>query len=158
MVDIATTWNEATGSGDYELLSSGSLRDDQDLATAVILSLGTNRTAHDDDVPPDGGGRRGWWADAYRKYALGSRLWLLSREKETEVTRLKAEVYAREATDWLIREGVASQIDIAATWTGPGRLELTLVIVSPPGSRVGWRFALVWGQLVGMDRISGVII
>jgi phage gp46-like protein len=158
MVDIATVWSEAVGRGDYELLPAGVLRSDQDLATAVMLSLGTDRTAHDDDVPPDGGGRRGWWADAYRKYPLGSRLWLLSREKETELTRIRAEQYAREATEWMIREGVASRIDIAAVWTGPGRLELTLVIVSPPGSRVGWRFALAWGQLVGMDRISGVII
>jgi phage gp46-like protein len=158
MVDIATTWNAAVNCGDYELLPTGVLRADQDLATAVMLSLGTDRTAHDDDVPPDGGGRRGWWGDAYRKYPLGSRLWLLSREKETELTRLRAEEYAREATAWMIREGIAAQIEIAAIWSAAGRLELTIVIVSPPGSRIGWRFALAWGQLVGMDRMSGVII
>jgi phage gp46-like protein len=158
VTDIATVWNPEASSGDYQLLPSGVLRADQDLATAVILSLGTDRTAHPDDQPPDGGGRRGWWADAFRKYPLGSRLWLLSREKETELTRIRAEQYAREATEWMIREGVASRIDIEAIWTGAGRLELTLIIVSPPGSRVGWRFALAWGQLVGMDRISGVII
>lgn len=158
MTDIATIWNPEAASGDYQLTTSGVLRSGADLATAVMLSLGTDRTAHPDDQPPDGGGRRGWWADAYRKYALGSRLWLLSREKETELTRIRAEQYAREATEWMVREGVASRIDIAAEWTGPGRLELTLVIVSPPGSRVGWRFALAWGQLVDMSTISGVII
>jgi phage gp46-like protein len=158
MTDIATIWSQEIARGDYALTPAGSLQADQDLATAVILSLFTDRTAHADDVIPDGGGRRGWWGDAYRRYPLGSRLWLLWREKETEDVRLRAEQYAQQATEWMILEGVASAIEIAAAWTGPGRLELTIIIIAPPGNRIGWRFALAWGQLVGMQRISGIII
>ena len=74
--------------------SPGVLRSDQDLGTAVMLSWFTDRTCEPDDVPPDGDGRRGWWGDAFRTYPLGSRLWLLAREKETKQTRLRAKPMA----------------------------------------------------------------
>lgn len=158
MPDIATAWNAEISRGDYELVPPGVLRSDQDLGTAVMLSLFSDRTCEPDDVPPDGGGRRGWWGDAFRTYPLGSRLWLLSREKESEQTRLRAESYGREALRWMIREEIASATEVSAAWTAPGRLELDVVIVSPPGTRIGWRFAIAWGQLAGLELISGVII
>lgn len=158
MVDIATVWNPEIARGDYAVTPGGALQSDQDLPTAVLLSLFTDRTAHEDDTPPDGGGRRGWWGDAYRQFPLGSRLWLLSREKETETTRLRAEEYGREALQWMIEVEVASAVDVRALWTGPGRLELTTIITSPAGSRQGWRFALAWGQLVSLDTITGLLI
>ena len=44
----------------------------------------------------------------------------------------------------MIREEIASATEVSAAWTAPGRLELTAVIVSPPGTRIGWRFAIAW--------------
>lgn len=158
MPDIATVWNPEVSRGDYRVVAPGVLESGSDLATAVMISLFTDRTAEPDDVPPDGDGRRGWWGDAFRTYPLGSRLWLLAREKETEQTRLRAEAYGREALRWMIREEIASATEVSAAWTVPGRLELTAVIVSPPGTRIGWRFAIAWGQLAGLELISGVII
>ena len=98
-------------------------------ASALLLSLGTDRRAHADDTLPDAYddlnpaapagllGRRGWCGDALDRQArrIGSRLWLLNREKATEATRRKAEAIIAEAVAWLRTErGYA--LDITVRW------------------------------------------
>ena len=68
------------------------------LKSAVWMSLGTDRRAENDDVLPGGDGdKRGWWGDSFRQRRIGSRLWLLERQKITADTLLRAEEYAAEA-------------------------------------------------------------
>lgn len=109
------------------------LVDGDDLATAVILSLFTDRRAEpDDDVDGD---QRGWWGDAVpvgddRAVPLGSRLWLLAREKQlTSVLRL-AESYCIEALQWLVDDGRAAVVDIAASAPRNGVLRLDIRITN----------------------------
>lgn len=72
------------------------------LKSAVWMSLGTDRRAENDDVLPGGDGdKRGWWGDSFRPRRIGSRLWLLERQKITADTLLRAEEYAAEALAWL---------------------------------------------------------
>jgi len=156
LTDIALTWSNAIWRGDWRVTEEGLLADDADLGTAVMLSLYTNRTAQPSYVIPDGGPVRGWWADTYRTYPIGSRLWLLHREKKTEIVRRRAEEYAREAMQWFIAAGVARRVDTAARWLlhpdATGFLEIEITIYPPEGPRRIWCFPYAWGQITGAMR------
>lgn len=130
MADVATTWREF--GGDFSV-SGASLRADDGLQTAVVLSLFTDRLASAGDALPSAGGRRGWWGDAVAAEPgdlIGSRLWLLSREKVTAQVLRRAEEYAREALQWLLDDGVARAVEVQAQLLpgAPGQGVLGLVV------------------------------
>ncbi|NKB37848.1 MAG: hypothetical protein GKR93_11880 [Gammaproteobacteria bacterium] len=149
---------------DYQLKTS-QLEADDGLATAVILSLFTNRLANDDDVLPNGSDdKRGWWADAYPDIAgdnIGSRLWLLEREKDEQSVVNLAREYAEEALQWMLDDGVASRVDVVAGWVESsgvivevktatvfkGMLAIGVDIHRPDGSTAQFRFDNFWNQL-----------
>lgn len=108
MTDIALRFGQARWSADLAI-EGGGLATDDGLVTALIISLFTDARARDDDpLPQPGADRRGWWGDP----TIGSRLWLLEREKLTEATRLRAHDYVREALAWLTEDGVARDVAI----------------------------------------------
>lgn len=129
-------------------LIDGDLATDDGLRTAVALSLLCDRRAEADDIIPDGtDNRRGWWADAIADEdgdKWGSRLWLLGREKELPEVRRRAEAYAREALDWLLEDGVATEIDVTAETLGRDVLWLRPIIKRGDGSRLADRYQYVW--------------
>ena len=100
--------------------------------TPLLVSLGSDRRAAADDTLPQGitplnmpvrwNERRGWAGDALDRAGrrIGSRLWLLDREKATEETRLKGEGFAAEATAWLIDEfGITPEIEVSIVRINP---------------------------------------
>lgn len=148
MADLTTHWDAGLLSGDW-VVDGGGLATGDDLATAVILSLFTDRRARDDDRLPDGAGgdRRGWWADGDApEGSLGSRLWLLCREKRSEETRRRAVEYAREALAWLVEDGVAAAVTVDAQWDGLDRLSLLVTVMRPQGGRQVLRYGWAWAQ------------
>jgi phage gp46-like protein len=157
MADVRTTWSPETAPlrGDW-LMEPPGLATDRDLETAVILSLFTDASAREDDVIPDlTDDRRGWWGnwESPETIELGSRLWLLSREKSTEETRRRAEEYAAEALAWLLTDGVAARVDVAAEYSEvgpvpPTTLALRVRIVRDDGSVYERRYAWAWEQLI----------
>ncbi len=121
---------------------------EETLESAIYISLLTDRRARADDrlpyeapsslIPPD---RRGWCGDALANIEgdrIGSRLWLLSREKVTEETRRRAIAYCREALQWMLEDNVATAIDVEAEWNTqeqiPGRLDVLIGITLPDGA------------------------
>jgi phage gp46-like protein len=129
------------GSVDLVLDSTGALLPESTLQTAVLVSLLTERRAELDDklpytakssgpIPPD---RKGWAGDAFGGQRIGSRLWLLVREKQTEETRRRAMFYAREALQWLIDDGYVSGIAIEAVWRERGRMDMRIQLELPNG-------------------------
>ncbi len=140
-MDFKTTFDGKALISDWTL-DGGGLALDHGLATAIVISLFTDSMAHPDDVLPDGTtDRRGWWGDAFpptaaptdQPWRTGSRLWLLSREKQTSETARRAETYAREALAWMVAMGVAATVDVTGEWTGTGRLELVITVTRPTG-------------------------
>lgn len=126
-------------------LSGGDLAAESGLETAVILSLCCDARAREDDVIPDGTGyRRGWWADSVAPLAsggltvredaatahdrIGSRLWLLSREKQLPEVLRRAKDYAEEALAWLIDDGVARRVSVTPSVPRQGWLWLDIRI------------------------------
>ncbi len=160
--DVRTAWSPATAPyrGDW-LLDPPGLATDHNLETAVLLSLWTDASAQPDDVIPDGtDDRRGWWGnwESPEDLVLGSRLWLLAREKSTEDTRRRAEEYAAEALAWMLDEDprwgrVAARVDVAAEYlevgpVPPATLALRVQITRHDGTVYDRRFAWAWEELV----------
>jgi len=112
------------------------LATDAGLRTAVILSLFTDRRAEAYDVLPDASGdRRGWWADAYADDRIGSRLWLLAREKQQPQVLARAREYAEQALRWMVDDGLATRVSVTAETVRTGVLGLRIVITLADGSR-----------------------
>ena len=119
------------------------------LSRAVIISLFTWRRAEPDDVLP-ADRRHGWWGDSYATAQgdrIGSRLWLLSRAKLTLETIARARHYGEEALAWLVADGVASRIEVAAERLGLDGLALSCRIWRHDGRPVDLRFSDVWKVL-----------
>jgi phage gp46-like protein len=126
-------------------LEDGDLARDESLQTAVILSLFTDRRALEEDRLPDGSSdRRGYWADAYRDRPHGSRLWLLSREKEQAEVLRRAREYAEEALAWLIEDAVAEAVEVEAWHLRRNTLGLRVVIRRGDGAVLERQFDYVW--------------
>ncbi len=120
---------------------------DDDLTRAVINSLFCWRRALPDDELP-GDSRFGWWGDTFEENdRFGSRLWLLSRAKLTDQTVLEAREYALEALQWLLDDGVASQVEVTTERKGVDRLDLLIEIVKPNDVTLSLRFQHLWSIL-----------
>lgn len=141
MSDISTWWCADTLRTDW-LKGQGDLISGDDLQSAIMISLFTDRLAREDDVIGDDH-RRGWWADTGAEYEIGSRLWLLRREKLTTEVARKAEDYVREALQWMRGDGVVSGLEIGTQIVWPQRLNM-IVRYEQPGSEGDLRFFWVW--------------
>ena len=122
------------------------LASQEPLVRAVIISLFTWRRANADDVLP-GSERMGWWGDTFSTVPndrIGSRLWLLSREKLTARTVLRARRYAEEALAWLVKDGVAARVEVSAERQGLFTLALGVRVYKSDGKPMDIRFADAW--------------
>jgi len=138
-MDIALTYD---GDRRFDLALSGAdLASESGMRAAVIVSLFSDRRAERDDVlpgAPHDTDRRGWWADAWPEVSgdrIGSRLWLLSREKQTADVLQRARGYAEEALAWLVEDGAALAVEVDAEWVRAGLLGLRAGIRLADGSR-----------------------
>ncbi|MTK12712.1 MAG: hypothetical protein F8N39_11685 [Clostridiaceae bacterium] len=144
MTDTATFWNVTLASGDWRIANL-QLASGDDLQTAVLISLFTDRVANTDDVIPDGtGDPRGWWGDAGETVPIGSRLWLLERAKLTKATANAAVGYATEALQWLLDDGVASAVSVTAEIKAPNMLGLQVTVARANGIRAAMNFDWAW--------------
>ena len=140
MYDLALT---ITDHGDFDLsLESQDLLGDDGLMTAVTISLFSDRLARADDplpesMPGEVSDRRGWWGDLTRPDGranpIGSRLWLLNREKELQEVVTRAAEYANEALAWL--NPLGGGYTVSAADEKPGRLRLDIEVRAPGPAR-----------------------
>lgn len=146
MTDLRTTF--VPFGGDL-VQSAAGLETDEGLETAVAISLFTDRRADPDDVLPDNSANhRGWWGDSFADIEgdrIGSRLWLLHREKQRPVVLERAREYAREALRWLIDDGIARSVEVVAEFTSAGLLGLGISIARADAGPVRFRFETFWG-------------
>lgn len=128
--------------GDYDLTT------DAGLQTAVLVSLFTDRrVSEDEELPAGETSRRGWWGDTNPAVAndrIGSRLWLLYREKQLSEVVERANEYAREAVQWLIDDKVATRVDVLAESTKFQQLDIQITIYRPNGDEVKFKYNYNW--------------
>ena len=153
--DISIDWDTYTMEGDFTFVD-GDLETDDGLRTSVIISLFSDRRAREDDALPDPAStdRRGWWGDLaspeVEKDEIGSRLWLLSREKTTPEVLIRAEQYAKEALQWMIEDGVAASVSVKAERLdsySATRLDLLVEIKRVSGEIVTTKFDIQWQNM-----------
>lgn len=146
---------------DWLLLGDGTLDATQELATAVIVALGTDRLAEIGDVlpDPDDTDRRGWWADYQAEdiwdgWPVGSRLWLLQREKiegpgsRRGATTVRVEQYIREAIQPFIDRRIGSSFEVEATRVGRQEIDALIRIYRGPVLEIELRYAILWQGMI----------
>jgi phage gp46-like protein len=136
--DSGDTFDFALSKNDF-LLEEG-------LRTAVIISLFTDKRVSKEEIQ-DGQEQKGWWADTLSEIQgdqIGSKLWLLEREKQTNEVLTRAIEYATEALAWLIEDEVASKVDVTASYPSRGILAIGVVITRPNGEKLNYAFDNAW--------------
>jgi phage gp46-like protein len=129
------------------LIESNDLATDDGLRTGVLISLFTDRRVTADELPFGEQSLRGWWGDLFPDQdgdQIGSRLWLLAREKRSVETTNRAVEYSEEALQWMIDDGLAESVTVDAAYDGNGFMILTVLIQKPVGTELKYRFKLKW--------------
>lgn len=104
------------------------------LSRAVVISLFTwQRASQSDEVDNDQ--RMGWWGDTFAENKgdkIGSKLWILLRQKITEETLNRAQEYAYDALKWLIDDGICSDItvNVERDEDDPNRINLSVQLTT----------------------------
>lgn len=152
--DIRITWQEDLMEGDFNFQTDiQDLEASTGLQTAVIISLFTDRRAKEDDILPDSNnlGRRGWWGDLASPEVegdqIGSRLWLLEREKTLESVLIKAKQYAEESLQWLIEDKAAVKVEAEVERqgiSGNDILALKVLIYQIDGNKKAKEYLFRW--------------
>jgi len=121
MTDFALTWRGDRGMFDLQLDGEGGLETGRELESYVVTALFTDRLAEADDVlPDDSGDRRGWWGDAFEPnadrlaegFGIGSRLWLLNREKVTPGLLARVDDYVDQALRSAVDLGAVARVGV----------------------------------------------
>ena len=146
-MDLQVDFDGVLLTGDLVMARPG-LATDSGLRTAVILSLFSDARARpDDELPPLEEDPRGWWGDGLAAETgdrFGSRLWLLERRKILPETLIEAEEMAREATRWLIEDGICDAVEISAETIRPATLAIGVTLIRPNRDAVSYRFGRLW--------------
>jgi phage gp46-like protein len=152
MSDIATIWQGTYG--DWSLGGDNAdLVDGQDVETAILISVFTDRVLPVGVDPPDGtDDPRGWWADD-PEHPIGSRIWTLLRAKRTDQTLADAQAFLVEALQWLIDDLVVDHFDITTEWddsqgTPFGFLAATVTAYKPSGPSAVLAFSWAWDGIL----------
>lgn len=116
------------------VLKNGDLSTDSSLRMAISMSLFTDRRAEKTDrLPCNYTDPRGYVGDAIDNERVGSRIWLLEDENNTQDARTRAQAYALESLQWLVNDGFAQKIDVSAT-QNCDRIDLNVSICRQDGT------------------------
>ena len=132
------------------------------LARAVTVALNSDRRALDDDILPteQGDDRRGCWADTdadviWKGWPIGSRLWLMSREKITDSTAAqgstieKARRFLSEALQPFVDAAICSSFTIDLARVGRDRIGGTIKIYRGPKVAIALEYQDLWSVFGG---------
>lgn len=153
MGDIRIVWDPATGTGDINMPGSA-LELGHDLETASLISMFTDAQADPGDIVFDTD-PHGSWIDTYAVLEdpalppigndrMGSKLWQAFARPRTQETLNWLRDELIRCHGWMITDGVASAVDAAAFFTGPGGIGATVTITAngvPNVFSYAWREA-----------------
>ena len=149
MIDLAHDFDAGSYSGDL-VFENGLLGADQGLKTAVLHSLFSDARVSLAQAKKVGStDPRGWWGaalDSEQPDNYGSKLWLLSREKQTDETLQNAVSFGQEALEWMIEDGVVSTVTVEAEWKDTAALALRIDLKLPSGEVESYDFDYPWSS------------
>lgn len=145
MSDICTVWRGTNGDWSVD---GADLLSGNDLETATIISVMTDRVLPDGAIAPDGSGDpRGWWGDD-PAHLIGSRLWTLLRAQAPgQHTLADAHDFLAECLQWMIDDGVVQSWDIATQWNAQSFLAAVVIATKPDGTTQQFNFSWAWAAL-----------
>lgn len=149
MSDIAIEYKSQIKEYDISILN-GDLKECDDLDSAVIISLFTWARAAAGEVD-ENAPRFGWFGDkidADSTDSTGSKLYLLKRKKITNQTIMDAREYIEQALQWMIEDGVATEIkaEVERNASDVNRADALVRIVRGDRSRT-MKFNDLWSFL-----------
>ena len=102
------------------------------LTRAVIISLFSWRRADEGDDIESDVSKQGWWGDSFSTDRIGSKLWEILRQKLNDETIAKAQEYSRAALQWMIEDGLVTEINVEAERDSSdfNRLNLKVELIS----------------------------
>jgi phage gp46-like protein len=133
------------GIGNIELAENDVAIDDG-LNTAVYISLFTDARVYDEteNLLDDKTDKRGYWGDVFEEKPMGSKLWLLSREKKLNAVLEKAKIYSSDALKWLIDDGIAKEIIVNTKFIENNVLEIEVIIRKPSDEILNYKYSYNW--------------
>lgn len=146
----------------FDLLQTplGLIDETQQLASAILIALNTDKLADPSDVLPDprDSDRRGWWGDLdahkiWNGWPIGSKLWLLSRDKivgsgaRAGATTARVEAYIREALKPFIDQKLCSKITVAATIETSQRISALITLYRGPKKLIELEYQPLWDEI-----------
>jgi phage gp46-like protein len=69
------------------------------------------------------------------------------RSKQDDLALALVKNDIAEALQWLLDDGVATKVDVAAEWSKPGILGARIVITRASGATAGLRFDWAWKEI-----------
>lgn len=135
----------------------GDFRAEQGLATQVLICLMTDRRVEASELP-EGVENRGWIGDSFDlvgdETPIGSKLWLLRRSALYDGIEIKAQDYALEALQPLLKQKAVARVDVTATADRrANRLYLSVSLYGRDGTRLyDNRFEILWRQIDGVGN------
>lgn len=144
----------------FDLAKTFANDEEAQLYNAVVISLFTDGRARPDDRLPDEPrtgpvpanlyrDRRGWHGDPN----IGSRRWLLYREKQVPEVLERLEEYDREALQWLIADRIVSSIDIRESFPARGVVLSEITLHRPSAPALTFKFQMLWESLGGFHAV-----
>lgn len=147
---------------DWLLLPDGTLSEEEELATAVRVAIGTDALADLNEPLPDldSEDRRGWWGDLdadeiWGGWPIGSKNWLLLRAKISNemswesATLVRAKAYNRQALQPFIDRRICTRVDVDAIRSGRQKIEVHIVMWRGPKRLIELRYQYLWDQVTG---------
>lgn len=152
---------------DWVQMLDGTLSEEEELATAVRVAVGTNALANDDDIlpDPDSSDRMGWWGDMdaqaiWGGWPIGCKHWLLRRAKISDAnskegaTVVRAEMYVRDALQPFVTQRICTAFDVKATRVGTERIDVAVVMYRGPKESIELRWAYLWDEMLTIKQGS----
>ena len=145
---------------DWLLTPLGQLDETEQLATAIIVALGTDGLAAATDTLPNIGddNLRGWWGDLdadtiWNGWPIGSKLWLLSRSKITGAgskqgpTVAQVQHYINACIQPFIKARVATSFTAVVTNPDRDTIAASIVIHRGPKSDIALQWQNLWNDI-----------
>jgi phage gp46-like protein len=129
------------------VLDQSDLQCDDGLETAILISLFTDHYVSSSELPAEELSQRGWWGDSVSFIpddTIGSKLWLLQREKITAETLQRAKSYAEQALQWLIDDNIVKSLEVSVTRSRIDALWIEIILIRPSGERLSLRYENIW--------------
>lgn len=162
MSDIRLVQTDGTEAFSIDFLQTpiGQLDETQALVTAVIIAICSDRRALDADILPNPSDddRRGWWGDTdaasiWGGWPIGSRLWLLEREKITDSnasqgsTIARVQMYIYECLQQFIANKIVSRVQVDVTRSDIQTIQAIVTLYRGPKAAIQLQFQSLWDEI-----------